>query len=145
MDATLKSNTTLTGARGALDRETRKRIALNLSLFTGLVLSIIGVRFFAVPEQAAFTFGLGGVQDGHSLHHVIAARDLWLGGLAIAFALLREWRSLALWFGLAALVCFTDATIVSSAGGPLAAILFHTMSGVFCAILTQRCWLYSKG
>lgn len=117
----------------------------SLSVLTGIILTVIGLRFWFVPDSATLTFGLDPQQPGNSFERVIALRDVWLGLLAIAFALLSEWRALSLWFGLGALVCWADATLVVSADGPMAAIAFHAASGVFCLVLAVRCWqLYKR-
>lgn len=117
-----------------------RRLLQVLALLAGLVLSVIGIRFLVVPGAAAKFFGVGGADVyAHALHHVIAVRDLWLGLLAIALAMLREWRALALWFALGAGVCFADAAIVWSSAGPLRSLAFHAASGVFCGILAWLC------
>ncbi len=110
-----------------------------LSLFAGGLLTLIGIRFMIVPESAAFTFGVGVDQPGTELHHIIGVRDIWLGGLAVLFAILREWRALAAWFILAAGVCFYDAGIVFTTTAHAWAIAFHCGSGVFCALVGRGC------
>ena len=112
-----------------------------LGAFAGALLFIIGVRFLLVPESAQFTFGLANAEPGSAgLHYVIGLRDLWLGALAVIFAVLRDWRSLGLWLLMGALVCWADATIVSANNGPPLAIAFHVLSGVFCLILGSGAW-----
>ena len=106
----------------------------------GLVLLVIGLRFIVVPEAANRTFGVGGKPAVAALDAVIGLRDLWLGGLALAFALLHEWRALAIWLLLAAGVCAGDALIVAGNGGPGLALAFHVVSGVVCAGAGWRCW-----
>ena len=106
----------------------------------GLVLLVIGLRFLIVPEAATRTFGLGARPDAATLDAVIGLRDLWLAGLALAFAILREWRALALWLLLGAGVCAGDAVIVARHGGPGLALAFHVVSGVVCALAGWRCW-----
>ena len=110
------------------------------SFLGGLLLFVIGFRFLIVPDDAAWTFGLGGKMEGWAFHYVIALRDLWLGALAMALAWFREWRALALWFALGVFVCFGDAAIAVSAGGPAPAIAFHAASGVLCAALAILTW-----
>ena len=130
----------------------RDRRVLWLAGLAGALLAIIGIRFLIVPDRAAVTFGLLARPNGFQLHNVVALRDLWLGLLAIALAWFGEWRALALWFGLGALVCFGDAGIVVAAadkpllwvllphyGKPLE-VLFHMGSGVFCGVLAALCW-----
>lgn len=106
----------------------------------GLVLLVIGLRFLIVPEAATRTFGLGARPDAAALDAVIGLRDLWLAGLALAFAFLREWRALALWLLLGAGVCAGDAVIVACHGGPGLALAFHSVSGVVCAVAGWLCW-----
>ncbi len=101
----------------------------------GAVLAIIGVRFFLIPEHATRVFGIPASAANFELQHVIAARDIWLGVLAIAFAVLKEWRALALWFGLGMFVCLSDAAVVSSAGGKAGPVAFHLFGALMCAVL----------
>jgi hypothetical protein len=112
-----------------------ERYLLGICLLGGVLLTVIGVRYLLLPEQAARTFGLPRRPAGHELYSIIGLRNVWLGLLAIGFAALRQWRALALWFGLGALVCFADATIAVSAYGPLPAIAFHVGSGLSCLAL----------
>ena len=115
-----------------------------LGVFAGAMLTVIGIRFFAVPENAAHTFGLGQQISGAELHHVIAMRDVWLGLMAIALAALREWRALGLWFVMGAGVCVADAGIVASTTAKWWALAFHLGSGVFCAWVGLACLRYAK-
>ena len=110
----------------------------------GLVLLAIGFRFLIVPEAATRTFGLGAKPDAVALDAVIGLRDVWLAGLALAFAVWREWRALALWLVLGAGVCIGDALIVAADGGPSTALAFHGVSGVFCGAVGWRCWLIAR-
>lgn len=116
-----------------------------LGVLVGAVLGIIGIRFLLVPEAARFTFGLPDESGLAELAAVIAFRDLWLGLLAIVFAVLKDWRALGVWLALGAVVCVADAALVAVSGGPAAAIAFHTGSGLLCAGLAVRCWqLYTR-
>ena len=118
-----------------------------LAALAALALTVIGVRFMLWPDAASRFFGLIGRPNGFQLHTVVGLRDLWLGVLALAFCWLRDWRALAIWLGLGALVCFGDAGIVFGARGKPPAILFHLLSGVFCfvlALLSWRRWLRDK-
>jgi Domain of unknown function (DUF4267) len=110
----------------------------------GVILCLIGVRFLLFPEAAARFFGVGARSADPAFHHIIGLRDLWLGGLAIALAWFREWRSLALWLALGAAVCLGDAAIVAGAGGKWHAIAFHLISGVLCAALAAATWRRSS-
>lgn len=120
-------------------RRTRRVIGI-LGLVGGLLLTVIGIRWFAVPERAALTFGVPRRPAGYELHYIIGLRNVWLGLLAIAFAALREWRALALWFALGTIVCFADAAIAASATGRLPQVAFHLGCGVACAVLAVVCW-----
>jgi hypothetical protein len=106
----------------------------------GLALTIIGLRFFLWPEAAARFFGLIGKPNGFQLHTVVALRDLWLGGLAIAMVWFAEWRLLTIWLALGALVCFGDAGVVFASRGKLLGVLFHLWSGVFMMVLAILAW-----
>jgi hypothetical protein len=118
----------------------RRRWLQGLAIATGLVLGAIGLRFGFVPRSAARFFGLDTPASPAHLHQVVAVRDLWLGALLIALAVLREWRAVALWLGLASLACFSDALIVADATGWMRSILFHMAAGVFCMGLAVGCW-----
>ena len=111
-----------------------------LSIATGIVLFVIGVRFLVVPEDAADFFGVEGTTAPFHLHGVIALRDLWLAVLLIGFGMWRDWRALALTLSSGALVCFADSSIVARAGGPIEAIGFHAISGCFCALVAWNAW-----
>ncbi len=124
----------------AADHGTRlgrgERAALVVAALGGTLLAIIGVRFLIVPEQAAHSFGLPRGAEGHALHHIVAIRDVWLGLLAVGLVWLRQWPALALWFGLATLVCFADASLVAANAGKWPYVAFHAGSGIICAVLT---------
>lgn len=111
-----------------------------LAVLVGAVLMIIGLRFLLVPDGAAATFGLGRAAEGPYLHYVIGLRDLWLGALAIVFAVLRDWRALFLWLVMGGIVCFCDAMVVAAFGGPAAAVAFHTGAGLLCLGLAVGAW-----
>lgn len=110
-----------------------------LSIFGGALLMLIGVRFMIVPQSASFTFGVGSEVSGTELHQIIGVRDIWLGGMAVLFAVMREWRALAAWFILAAGVCIYDAGIVFSTTANAWAMAFHCASGVFCWKVGRAC------
>lgn len=114
----------------------RNRLVIALCVAAGLLLTIIGIRFMIVPRTAALNFGLAKEIKGYELHHVVGLRDIWLGGLAIALAVWRQWRALFWWFALGALVCFADAAIAGLSSGKPAQIAFHVGSGLFCAGMT---------
>ena len=109
---------------------------LAICLIGGALLTVIGIRYLLVPKSAAFTFGLAEPPVGFELHYLVGLRNVWLGLLAIGFAALRQWRALALWFGLGTLVCFADAAIAASSSGELPQVAFHAGSGIACLALT---------
>lgn len=111
-----------------------------IAVTVGAALTFIGVRFWLQPEQAAWFFGVGRGAYPTALHDVIAVRDIWLGLMAIAFGLLREWRALVVWLGLGTLVCFADATIAAASGARPFSIAFHIGSGVLMAALSALAW-----
>lgn len=119
---------------------TRKRRIALLAILAGFLLALIGFRFLIVPDSAIRTFGLSPAITGHQLHGIIGLRDLWLGVLAVALAVLSEWRALALWLFLGVLVCWGDALIVATSGGNMWAIVFHAVSGVYCLALGIAVW-----
>lgn len=106
-------------------------------VFVGFVMVLIGVRFAMVPESASFTFGVAFPANNYELHDIIAARDVWVGFMVLAFALFQEWRSLSIWFLGAAFVCMYDATIVNASTANDWAIAFHLSSGVLCLALAR--------
>lgn len=109
---------------------------IGIALVGGALLAIIGIRYLVVPESAAFTFGVADELTGHELHYIIGLRNVWLGLLAIVFAILREWRALTLWFGFGTVVCFADAAIAATSSGRLPQVAFHIGAGVICLALT---------
>ena len=113
-----------------------------LGLIAGAAMLVIGLRFLIAPEQAAKFFGVGTMPTGHQLHHAVGLRDLWVGGLAIAFALTRQWLALTLWFTAAALVCFGDAVIVLLSGGRPSSVAFHAISGLLCGAIATAIWRF---
>jgi hypothetical protein len=58
----------------------------------------------------------------------------------VAFATLRQWRALALWFSMGTIVCFADAAIAASSTGKLPQIVFHLSCGVASALLAAVLW-----
>jgi hypothetical protein len=117
-----------------------ERYLLGLCLLGGVLLTVIGVRYLLLPEQAARTFGLPAHPAGHELYTIVGLRNVWLGLLAIGFAALRQWRALALWLALGALVCLADATIVVGARGPLPSLAFHVCCALGCLALLSVVW-----
>ena len=96
------------------------------------LLTVIGIRYFFSPEAAARTFGVPGRPRGMSSTTSSACSNVWLGLLAVAFAVLREWRALALWFAIGAIVCFADASIAASSTGRVPQVAFHVGCGLAC-------------
>jgi hypothetical protein len=112
---------------------------LTVCLLGGALLTFIGIRYFLVPQSAARTFGVPGRPAGFELHYIVGLRNVWLGLLAAAFALLREWRALALWFAGATVVCFSDALIAATSTGGRPQVAFHLSCGVASAVLAVLC------
>jgi hypothetical protein len=121
----------------------RERLLRTLCLLGGVLLTVIGVRYFVMPEQAALTFGVPRRPVAYELHAIIALRNVWLGLLAVGFALLRQWTALALWFGLGVFVCFGDAAIVLSTTGRWPQIAFHVGCGLACIVLAVAAWRFA--
>jgi hypothetical protein len=109
-------------------------------LLGGLLLAVIGIRYLTVPQSAARTFGVPGHPAGFELHYIVGLRNLWLGLMAAALALLREWRALTLWFAGAVVVCFADALIAYTSTGAIAQVAFHLSCGIASAVLASLCW-----
>lgn len=106
----------------------------------GVLLAVIGIRFFLMPENAARTFGVPARPEGYELYYIIGLRNVWLGLLAVAFAALREWRALSLWFALGAIVCFADGSIAANSTGRVPQVAFHLGCGLACIGLAAGCW-----
>jgi uncharacterized protein DUF4267 len=121
----------------------RERLLLMIFLLGGLLLTAIGIRYVLVPESAARTFGVPGRPAGYELHYIIALRNVWLGLLAVGFALLRQWSALALWFAIGAIVCFGDAAIAASSIGRWPHLAFHIGCGVACIGLAVAAWRFA--
>jgi hypothetical protein len=110
----------------------------------GGLLAIIGVRYLFSPVGAARSFGVPGRPLGFELHYAVGLRDIWLGLLAIACVLMRQWRAVALWFAMGTVVCFADATIAASSTGRLPQIAFHVICGIACACLALATWRIAR-
>jgi len=121
----------------------RQRIVLGLCFGGGVMLAVIGARYFIRPEHAARTFGVPDRPLGHELYYIIGLRNVWLGLLAMAFAALREWRALALWFSFGAVVCFADASIAYASTGRWAQTTFHVVCGFACIGLAAVAWRWA--
>ena len=122
-----------------------ERWVLAVCLLGGALLTLIGIRYFLTPEGAARTFGISATPTGYEFHYIIGLRNVWLGLLAIAFAVLRDWRALTLWFGLGAIVCFADAAIAASSTGRVPQVAFHAGCGVACILLAALAgWRWRK-
>lgn len=118
----------------------RERWVLGLAAAVGAALAVIGIRFFTVPHHAARFFGLGDPPGPFDLHYVVALRDLWIAGLLIGLALLREWRAIGLTLFLGAGVCLGDAWIAASSSGRASAVAFHSASAIYCAGIGLLAW-----
>jgi hypothetical protein len=113
----------------------KQRWIIGAGLAGGTLLAVIGIRYLLVPESAAQTFGVPRRPTGHELYYIIGLRNLWLGLLAVGFALLHQWRALGLWFAMGVVVCFADASIAATSTGRMAQVAFHLACGVVCAVL----------
>jgi hypothetical protein len=102
---------------------------LALVIAGGLLLFAIGLRFLVEPGGAARTFGLAREGIRNELHWLVGLRDLWLAALVVAFAVYKEWRSVGLWFGFGAVVCFADAGVAAVSSGKLWPFVFHVVCG----------------
>jgi hypothetical protein len=123
-----------------LSTDRKQRLIIALCLIGGVLLTVIGVRYFLTPEGAARAFGAPGRPAGYELYYIIGLRNVWLGLLAVAFAVLREWRALVLWFAMGAIVCFADASIAASSTGRLPQVAFHIGCGLACVGLAAGSW-----
>ena len=94
-----------------------ERWVIGLTSAAGIALLVIGIRFIAVPDQAARFFGLSKPPRPDDLHVIVGLRDLWLALLLIGLAACRQWLALAIGLGLGALVCFADAFVVVRSSG----------------------------
>lgn len=128
------------GVRGGSGRTVAVAAA---ALGIGVLLALIGVRFLLAPDLAARQFGAATVATDAALHRAIGLRDVWLGALAVAFAVWRHWKGLAVWFGIGALVCFGDAVIVLASSGSLGAIAFHLAAGGLFVAVAIGAWRHS--
>lgn len=116
-----------------------ERFVVWATVAAAILFAVIGVRFLVAPESAARSFGLA-EPIARELHRAVGLRDLWLALLALALVSLREWRALALWFGIGSLVCFADAGIVAVSSSQPWAIAFHTGAGLIFAALAWVWW-----
>ena len=64
-------------------KERKQRLILALCLVGGVLLTVIGIRFFVTPESAARTFGVPGRPEGYELYTIIGLRNVWLGLLVL--------------------------------------------------------------
>jgi hypothetical protein len=105
------------------------------TLLTGLTLCFIGARFLVVPGTAAAAFGVP--LAGLAAYAVAkGARDLSVGVLLIAFALLGERRAAALALLLGSVIPVVDGAIVLAWRGAHPGYLaIHWGTAVFCIAL----------
>jgi hypothetical protein len=118
----------------------RNVLLLIICALGGVLLAVIGVRYFVMPEQAVRTFGVAVPPAGYELHYIIGLRNVWLGLLAVGFAWLRQWTALGLWFGAGSVVCFADAAIAAGSTGKLPQVAFHVVCGMVCIALAAMAW-----
>ncbi len=107
-------------------------------------LVVIGLRFLLWPVPAAWFFGMALAPASFEYHYAIALRDLWLGALLLVPAWRGDMRSIALWFGLAAPVCFGDAWIAASASGRAGPVAFHVASGLAASLVAALAWQQAR-
>jgi hypothetical protein len=129
---------------GAKTASRTQRWVSLISIIGGVLLAIIGARYFITPEGAAYTFGVPRRPQGYEFHYVIGLRNLWLGFLAIALAALRECRALAMWFALGTFVCFADAVIAATSTGRIPQVAFHVGCGIGCIVLAALNWRLAR-
>jgi hypothetical protein len=105
------------------------------TLLTGLTLCFIGARFLVVPGTAAAAFGVP--LAGLAAYAVAkGVRDLSVGALLIAFALLGERRAAALALLLGSVIPVVDGAIVLAWRGAHPGYLaIHWGTAVFCIAL----------
>lgn len=105
------------------------------TLLTGLTLCFIGARFLVVPGTAAAAFGVP--LAGLAAYAVAkGVRDLSVGVLLIAFALLGERRAAALTLLLGSVIPVVDGAIVLAWRGAHPGYLaIHWGTAVFCIAL----------
>lgn len=91
----------------------KKKIAFGLTLITGLLLVVIGIRFFLVPEAAELAFGIQTpTGNDFSFHYIKAGRDLATGLAIILLLLTNNLRSLGIMLLVFTIVPVVDFLIV---------------------------------
>lgn len=117
------------------------RNVVRVAAFIGAAaLIVIGIRFLLWPAAAASFFGMGFAPATYEYHYAIALRDLWLGLLLAALAWRQDWWGIAVWFGLATLVCASDSAIAFSASGQVGSVAFHLACAALSAIVAALAW-----
>jgi hypothetical protein len=90
-----------------------KSIAFWLSIVTGLLLLLIGARFFLVPEPATTAFGIQVSANGdHSFQFIKGIRDLFTGSIVLLLLFTKEFRALGFVLLLGSIIPTADFLIV---------------------------------
>lgn len=111
--------------------------AFGLTLITGILLIIIGVRFFLVPQEAELAFGIKTATGAdYSFHYIKGIRDLSVGMVTLIMLFARTQRGLGILLLTMTLVPLTDFLIVLNTPGHLTARLYpHLTAVVLCPLL----------
>ena len=76
-------------------KNSAKNIAFWGSIVTGLLLLLIGARFFLVPVPATTAFGINVSTNGdHSFQYIKGIRDIFTGSMVLLLLFSKEWRAL---------------------------------------------------
>ena len=115
----------------------QRLITAAICLIGGVLLTVIGVRYLLMPEEAARTFGVpaaGGVRT--PLHHRPEERLARAAGGRLRPV--REWRALALWFALGRSCVSPTRPLRQARPAELPQVAFHVGCGLACIVLAGR-------
>jgi hypothetical protein len=94
-------------------KNSAKNIAFWGSVLTGLLLLLIGARFFLVPEPATTAFGINVSTNGdHSFHYIKGIRDIFTGSIILLLLFTKELRALGFALLLGCIIPVVDFLIV---------------------------------
>jgi hypothetical protein len=94
-------------------KNSAKNIAFWGSILTGLLLLLIGARFFLVPEPATAAFGIHVSTNGdHSFQYIKGIRDIFTGSILLLLLFTKEWRALGFALLLGCIIPTVDFLIV---------------------------------
>ncbi|GLZ77236.1 membrane protein [Actinorhabdospora filicis] len=99
-----------------------------------LFILYIGISYLFFPESTAPTFGLASWPegDGEGFLRLKGARDIASGLIFLTLLATRQTRALGWVYIASSFIPFTDAAVVLSHGGSVAAALFiHTLTALF--------------